>query len=393
MRILLNIVIVILILLDFGICQGQSKEELREKIEQKEQEIATANQRLDETRASKESSLNELYLLQRKVELRNELIDHLNNQINELDRNIKQNEESIDQLESELESLRENYAKIIYTAYKHKKGFNKLMFILSSESFNQAYKRIKYLNQLAQYRRDQARKIQLKKEKLKYRIKELQNLKNEEEQALNQRTSEKERLNNEKSRMQNQITNLKQRERQLREDIAQNEKVVSRLEDEIQKIIADERERTDVWKNMSARQKEISQAFENNKGSIPWPVSNGIIARKFGENSHPVLENIKLFNNGVDISASQNSAVKCIWTGETRRVFSIPGANLAVIVRHGNYLSVYSNLTDVNVEVGDIINRGETIGHVYHDESSNENILHLEIYKEDQKLNPEEWLE
>ncbi|MFW6100878.1 MAG: murein hydrolase activator EnvC family protein, partial [Bacteroidota bacterium] len=272
------------------------------------------------------------------------------------------------------------------------KGFGKLMFILSSESFNQAYKRFKYLNQFAEYRRDQAKKILVKTEELEYKIKELKSLRSEEENALAQRSSEKERLNKEKSRVQSQVSSLKQREQQLRQDIQKSKKVVSRLEDEIQQIIEEEREETDLWKNLSERQKEISQAFEDNKGSLPWPVADGIITNQFGENTHPVLDNIKLFNNGVDISASKNSEVRCVWTGEVRKVVSIPGAKLTVIVRHGNYLTVYSNLVDVNVNPGDVIKRGQVIGQVYHDESRNENIVHLEIYKENQKLNPEAWL-
>lgn len=392
MRVLLHIGIVLILISNFVVCYGQSKEELRKKIEQKEKEISTANQLLDETQASRKSSLNELYLLQRRIELRNELIEHLNNQIDNLDQRIQQNQKSISQLERELQSLKENYARIIYTAFKHQKGFGKLMFILSSESFNQAYKRIKYLNQLAKYRRNQAQKIQVKTEKLKYKIKELQNLKGEKESSLNQKTSEKNKLKNEKSHVQAQVSNLRQREKQLRQDISQNKKVVSRLESEIQKIIDEERKKTDLWRNLSSRQKEISQTFEKNKGALPWPVTDGIITRKFGENNHPVLKNIKLFNNGVDISATENSQVKCIWTGEARKVVSIPGANLTVIVRHGNYLSVYSNLTDVDIKPGDIINKGEVIGQVYHDESRSENVVHLEIYKENQKLNPEEWL-
>ena len=125
---------------------------------------------------------------------------------------------------------------------------------------------------------------------------------------------------------------------------------------------------------------------------MPWPITNGIITRKFGENNHPVLKGIKINNNGVDISATQNAQVKCIFEGIARKVVSIPGANLTVIVRHGNYLTVYSNLVDVNVQPGQRIARGETIGMVYNDQSKNENVLHLEIYHENQKLNPEEWL-
>lgn len=392
MRILVHIGIIIFVLLNFTVSFSQTKEELRERIEQKENEISTANRLLEETRASKKSSLNELYLLQRRIELRNELIEHLNNQLNDLDQRIEQNQHTIKQLEEELKNLKENYATIIYNAFKHQKGFGKLMFILSSESFNQAYKRFKYLNQLAKYRRNQAQKIQVKTEKLKFKIEELKTFKNEKKTALQQKTSEKAKLKNEKSRIQNQIGNLKQKERQLRQDIAQNKKVVSRLEKEINEIIAEERKKTDLWENLSARQKELSFAFEDNKGSIPWPVSNGIITRGFGENSHPVLQNIKMINNGVDINAAQHSEVKCIWTGIARKVVSIPGANLTVIVRHGNYLSVYSNLIDVKVKPGDIISKGEVIGQVSHDQSHNKNILHLEIYKENQKLDPEEWL-
>ncbi|MCF8335205.1 MAG: peptidoglycan DD-metalloendopeptidase family protein [Bacteroidales bacterium] len=392
MRALLHIGFIIFVLIDIGVSFGQSKEELRERIEKKEEEIATANQLLEDTRASKKSSLNELYLLQRRIELRNELIEHLNNQISDFNQRIQQNQESINQLESELKSLKDNYARIIYNAFKHQKGFGKLMFILSAESFNQAYKRIKYLNQLAEYRRNQAQQIQVKTQKLKYKIKELKNLKEEKKKALSQRSIEKNRLKKEQSRIQNRLTSLRQRERQLRREIDQNKQMVSRLEKEIQQIIDEERKSTDMWKDLSARQKEISNAFENNQGSLPWPVTDGIITRKFGENTHPVLKNIKMFNNGIDIRAAQRSEVKCIWTGVVRKVVSITGANLTVIVRHGNYLSVYSNLVEVKVKPGDVINKGDIIGEVPHDPSSGENVLHLEIYKENRKLNPEKWL-
>lgn len=392
MRNIFLLAIILVFICFCGESYAQSKEEIREKIENKENEINMANQLLDETRASRKSSLNELYILQRRIELRNELIEHLNNQIDNYDQQIAENQKTIKQLENELENLRENYARIIYTAFKHSKGFNKLMFILSSESFNQAYKRFKYLNQLAEYRRDQAQQILLKAEKLRFNISELENLRDEKETALDQKTSEKYKLRNEKESIQNQVTHLKQRERQLRQDITRNKKVVARLEEEIEKIIEEERNRTDVWKNLSPRQREISISFEKNKGALPWPVSDGIITRKYGEDTHPVLKNIRLNNNGVDISAAQNSKVKCIWDGEARKIVSIPGANLTVIVRHGNYLTVYSNLVDVDVKSGETVSSGEIIGQVFNDRSRNENILHLEIYKENQKLNPEAWL-
>ncbi len=149
---------------------GQSKSQLREKIQRNEKEIKVANDILEETQASKKSTLNELYVLQKRIDLRNDLINNINNQISNLDQQIEVNRKAVSKLEEDLEVLKKQYAQIINAAYKHHKGFHKLMFILSSESFNQAYKRYKYLNQYAKYRRNQATKIKAKTEKLKYKI-------------------------------------------------------------------------------------------------------------------------------------------------------------------------------------------------------------------------------
>lgn len=372
--------------------QGQSRGELKEKIERNEKEIKVANQILEETRASKKTTLNELYVLKKRIDLRNDLIRNLNQQIDDIGQQILVNRQAMNKLEADLERLKDQYARIIYTAYKHRKGFSKLMFLLSAESFNQAYKRYKYLNQYAEYRRDQAEKIRAKAAKLRYKIKEFKNLKEEKEKILAQKKSEKFKLKYETRQVRDQVQGLKQKERQIRQDIARKKKIIDHLEKEIQQIIEEERNKTDVWENLSADMQKISTAFEKNKGELPWPITDGIITRKFGENTHPVLKGIKINNNGVDISATENSKVRCIFEGIARKVVSIPGANLTVIVRHGNYLTVYSNLIDVDVEPGDRIARGQIIGRVFGDRSNHENVLHLEIYHENKKLNPEDWL-
>ena len=371
---------------------GQSKENLRERIDRNEKEIQVANEILNETKTSKKNTINELYVLQKRIELRNDLIRNLNNQIENIDHQIEVNRDAVRKLQGDLERLKQQYARIIYSAYKHHKGFSKLMFLLSSESFHQAYKRYKYLNQFAKYRRNQAEKIQAKTEKLKYRIKEFENLRGNKQEVLAQKTSEKYKLKYETRNVRGKIQDLKAKEEQIRKDIAQKKTVIAQLQEEIQKIIEEERRKTKAWKNLTAEHRELSASFEKNKGALPWPISNGIITREFGQNTHPVLKGIKINNNGVDISATENSRVRCLFNGVARKVVSIPGANLTVIIRHGNYLTVYSNLVDVNVEPGQRIATGEVIGQVYNDQTRNENVLHLEIYHENQKLNPEEWL-
>jgi len=203
---------------------------------------------------------------------------------------------------------------------------------------------------------------------------------------------EKKKLKQEEKQVESQIRSLKRKESQIRQDIKQKRQTVAHLEKEIKKIIEEERKRTKRWEDLSAKQKEITNAFASSKGKLEWPINDGVITSEFGENSHPVLKGIKTFNNGIDISTTKHSKVRCIFEGITRKVVSIPGANLTVIIRHGNYLTVYSNLVDVNVRPGNQVAKGEIIGEVYRDKSSNENILHLELYRENNRLNPKDWL-
>jgi septal ring factor EnvC (AmiA/AmiB activator) len=371
---------------------AQSKKKLKEKIQHKQKEIENANNLLEETKEHKESSLYRLNILQKRVTLRNELISQLNQQVNNLETKITNHKKQINQLENKVKKLKKNYEKIIYHAYLNNKGFDKLMFILSAESFNQAYKRFKYLNQLAKYRRNQAQQIKIQKEKLELKLQELRNLRSQKEDILSQKVQEKQKLKHEQLQVNRHIRSLKEKESELRQQIEEKRRIVAQLEKEVQQIIEEEKKRTKLWKDLSENQKKITKAFASSKGNHLWPISNGVITREFGKNQHPVLKGIETFNNGVDISATKNSKVKCIFEGIARKVVSIPGANLTVIVRHGNYLTVYSNLVNVNVRPGEKIAKGEVIGEVYRSESTEENVLHLEIYRENKRLNPEEWL-
>ncbi|MGM0497178.1 MAG: murein hydrolase activator EnvC family protein [Bacteroidota bacterium] len=370
----------------------QRKEELKERIDNKRNEIENANKILKETEENRQSTLHQLTILKKRVTLRNELLEQLDQQVSNIEGRIANHQRQIGQFQDKIERLKKSYEKIIYNAYLNNKGFNKLMFILSAESFNQAYKRFKYLNQLAKYRRDQARQIKIQKEKLELKIQELRHLRSQKEDIRAEKLDEKQKLKHEENQVKQQVQSLKRKESQIRQDIQQKQQTVAQLEKEIEKIIEEERKRTKHWEDLSDKQKEITDAFANNKGKLEWPINDGVITSDFGENSHPVLKGIKTFNNGIDISATKNSKVQCIFDGVARKVISIPGANLTVIVRHGNYLTVYSNLVNVNVQPGDEISKGEIIGEVYQDKSTSENILHLELYRESERLNPKEWL-
>jgi len=372
---------------------SQSKEELQKRIEKNQKEIELTNQIIKNTKQNKKSSLNHLYVLKKRINLRDNLIKQLNQQISNLDTQIIYNQEAIKLLNQDLQKLKKNYAKIIYYAYKHKNDLDQMMFILASESFNQAYKRYKYLKQYAEYRRSQGQEIVIKTQKLEYETQKLKSLKKDKKEILAYKTQEKVKLKNERIKVNNRVRELKNKQKKLRRELKDKQRIIAQLENEIEKIIEEERNRTRLWKNLTERQKQISKNFQNSRGKLPWPINDGVITRKFGEHDHPVLKGIKTYNNGVDINVNNKSEVKSIFDGVVRKVVSIPGANLTVIIRHGNYLTVYSNLVDVTVKTGNFVMKGDVIGEVYNDQSGDENLLHIEIYRESEKLNPEVWLE
>lgn len=372
---------------------SQSKEELQKRIEKNQKEIELTNQIIRNTKQNKKSSLNHLYVLKKRISLRDNLIKQLNQQISNLDTQIIYNQEAIKLLNQDLKKLKKNYAKIIYYAYKHMNDLDQMMFILASESFNQAYKRYKYLKQYAEYRRSQGQEIVIKAQKLEYEIQKLKSLKKDKKEILAYKTQEKVKLKNERIKVNRRVRELKNKEKELMSELKEKQRIIAQLENEIEKIIEEERKRTRLWKNLTERQKQISKSFQNSRGKLPWPINDGVITRKFGEHDHPVLKGIKTYNNGVDINVNTKSKVKSIFDGVVRKVVSIPGANLTVIIRHGNYLTVYSNLVHVTVKPGNFVMKGDIIGEVYADQSGDENLLHIEIYRESEKLNPEVWLE
>jgi len=371
---------------------SQTRDELEARKQKTEKEIQLANELLEQTQKNRSAGLNKLLILKKRISLREQLIADITNQINHLEQSIKAKNQRINQLESDLNKLKNEYAKMIYFAYKNRNNYDRLMFILASEDFNQAYRRIKYFEQYATYRRKQASLIFATQKTLEYEIESLKDRKNEKLELLSQKEQEKNYLSNERSRESREIAQLKTKERQLRKELQTKEKIRKDLENKIKEIIAREAAKRKLTA-LTASEEAISEGFKNSIGKLSWPIDNGIIIRPYGEINHPVLPGIKINNEGVDISTKKDSKVKSVYEGEVTQVFAVPGSNMAVIIRHGHFLTLYSNLVNVRVSKGDIIPRGYHIGDVYFNEEDEESsILHLRIYEETKVLNPEKWL-
>ena len=375
-----------------SVLSGQSRSELEEMRKKNLQEIEYVDRLLKTTASQKTENVNELRVIGRKLNLREKLIDEYGQEINLLEYRIGLNALATEMLEQDLNELKKDYANSILSAYKATKGTPALAFILSAADFNQGYKRLKYIQQVAKYRRKETETIETlyiqlqgTKERLEKDRKNVSDLKNKEvrqKQILRQEQDRKEKL----------VSNLSRKEKQLKQELDEKRRIARQIEKEIERLIEAERKKSETVP-MSAEMKVIGESFGENRGRIPWPVDRGIITSHFGSHQHPVLKNVIEDNIGIEITSSGPTKAKSVFKGEVGGVFAISGANMAVIIRHGKYLTVYQNLVNVVVKAGDSVSLGQVIGDVYVDNGDGGKAeLKFMVYEEKKKLDPEQWL-
>jgi len=372
--------------------KGQSRAELEELRKKNLHEIEYVDMMLKNTSTKKSENLNELRVIGKKLSLREKLINEYGQEIDLLEYRISLNRLATEMLEQDLNDLRNEYAKSIKSAFKASKGTPALAFILSSSDFNQGYKRLKYIQQVARYRRKETgtietiyNELQSTRENLEKDRKNINELKNKEvnqKKILSQEQNNKERL----------INTLSKKEKQLKQELDEKRRIAKQIEKEIERLIEEERKKSETVP-MSNEMKIIGESFGENKGRLPWPVDRGIITSHFGMQQHPILKNVTEDNIGIEITSMGATSARAVFKGEVVRVFAISGANMAVIIRHGRYLTVYQNLINVNVKAGDNITLGQSIGNVYLDNTEGgKAVLKFMVYEEKKKLDPEQWL-
>lgn len=371
---------------------SQTKQELEKKKQQTEEDLKLTNQLLQQTEKTKSAGLNKLLIIKKRISLREKLINEISQQIDMLDHEIDQNVNKISSLEKELNQLKEEYAKMIYFAYKNRSNYDRLMFILASEDFNQAYRRTKYFQQYTKYRKKQAQKILVTQKNLEYETEQLKEQRTKKITLLSSKEKEKSHLSSERIKENEEINRLKRKERELRNKIEQNQRIMKQLENAIADLIAREAKGNKTYKTLTAEEELISQQFKSNQGKLNWPIDNGVMIREFGEHPHPVIKGVKIKNDGIDIGTDKDARVKAIFNGEVKNVIAVPGANMAIIIRHGHFLTLYSNLVNVRVKPGDKVTKGYYIGDVYYTENDEGSVLHLRVYEETKVLNPKNWL-
>ena len=394
-----------------------SRQQLEAKRRKVEADIAENRRILQNTEKQKKTTLHQLTTINHIIEQRTELIANIQDEIVITDGDIFTQSMRLETLKQDFDSEKERLRKTIIKAYKTRKSSREIVFLFSSNNVKQALKRWKYLKKLSEYRKHQIDNIRVQAQLVSDAIADLNHVKHQKVVLLSSKEREKKELEVDKETKQTLVVKLSEREKELREKIKENERQVARLNREISKAIAREieaerqRQRRQLAKNAPNRNNSkknntttsstemaltpeamaLSASFSNNKGGLPWPVERGYISQGFGRHRHAELEDVEEINNGVDITTSKNQLVKAVFKGTVSAILSIPGQGQAILVNHGEYFTVYSRLSDVFVQKGQIISNGEKLGRVMTDDED-KSILQFQVWQGQNKQNPQNWL-
>ena len=363
-----------------------------------QKELNQINELLFKNKKQKAETFSDIEKLTLKIERKQEFIKLTNKQINLLNKDLQENQKKQDQLSIELSQVRSAYKELILQSYKARSGKNRLMFVLSSETFFQAFKRTQYIKQYAVYRKAQANKILKLSEELNKIKEELNERKQIKQQLLNDNRLTQKSLENEKKQADEIAFRLRKEEKKYKRNILAKQRERTRIDKQIDKLIRDaiaasnkSKEKSDSF-TLTPEAIALEKNFELNKGKLPWPVSRGVVIQKFGTQPHPVVKTAKIKSNGIVIATEKSAKVKAVFKGKVLSVLRFKGSNPTILIQHGNYITAYKNLYKVYVAKGDDLQSGEVIGEVFTNSSTGESSIQFSIFKRTTALNPLSWI-
>lgn len=382
---------------------GQSRKELENKRKKLQNEIQQVNSLIIKTNKKKSNALDDLKDLSQKITVRERLIETIELESKALSLEIRSNEKELKKYNDELAKLKADYADMVVKSYKSKSQQSKTMFLLSSESFYQAYKRLKYMQQYSDFRRKQGEEIVVKAKEIEQLNDSLIVQRKSKEALLSDEKNQKKEIEEDKKNQEQLISKIKKEEKKYKNELQQKQKEEKRIAAKIDKLIRDaiakanEGKKTDKGKTSSsgfilnAEEKALLANFEQNKGNLPWPV-NGIITRKYGVQPHPTFPGIKINSHGLYIATKAGTDVKSIFNGKVLVIQLHSDGRKSVLVQHGNYISAYNKLKEVYVNKGDVVKTGDKLGKVFTDKITGKSQLSFMLYKNKDRLNPSQWI-
>lgn len=366
-----------------GMALGQDKSALQRERDAIQAKIATTEKLLSQTASNKQSAVVQLRLINERMNLREQLIRHHESEIRSLERNMSNTDSEIRALEGHIAVLKEEYARMIQAAHKQSLSQNPWMYLFAAEDFTQAVIRFQLLQSYSSLRKEHVQQIEASQLSLAENRSLLESKRAERQAVLSDVRAERDKLAGDRKTRSALVESLKGEESRLQAEVRKAEKEKQRLNDAIRKIIEAElkaeRESSAGEFALTPEGKIVSAAFESNRSSLPWPVMRGVLTGKFGRQPHPSLPGITIDNNGIDISTESGSSALAVFAGTVSSVFSIPGAGQTIILSHGAFRTVYSNLETASVGKGDRLEAREKLGTVR--TQNNQSILHFEVWQ------------
>lgn len=434
-----------------------SQKELENKKKKLNEDINELNTQLSQTKANKKSKLGQLITLNKKISIREELIGTINAEISQLNQQIHKNEQEAAQLQRNLEKLKQDYGRMLQFAQRNNDAYTNLMFIFAAQGFNQAYLRLKYIQQYSEFRKKQAKEIMTTQTFLLNKLTELKENRQEKNKLLGNEEVEKKSLTIEKQEQEVVLTELQQKEQNIKEELEKKKRDIEQLQMTIRKLIEAEikrkaeesariaKEKAEAYAKAKAEKEkqkrenekkqkdknkvkpkegsnvktlpepieeaplppkketidmpELSEAaealsadFANNRGKLPWPVGKGVICEAYGEHEHPAIKGFMIMNNGLEICTSKGAQARAVFDGEVTGIAVSPTGGSLIIVRHGEYLSIYNNVGEVTVKTGDKVKAKQILGTILFNDDEGKASLNLQIWKGKKTMDPSGWL-
>lgn len=391
----------ILILLSSGTLMSQTVSELQAKKKKALADLELTSSLIEKTSKSKTKTLTQLNLLNAEIKQRQGVINTLNAEIRGINKDLNKLRNETNKLQQQLDTLKKEYAILAYHTYFKKSKYEELMFVLSAKDFAESFRRYRYIKQYSEYCQKKTEEINTAKAALNEKLKQTEKVRAERLTVLNERKKENTKLQNEKNKQNKLIKDLKKKEKQLKAELKKQQKIANKLNEQIEKKIAEEAKKSSKPSSsgggktytLTKEEKLLSGNFEKNQGRLPWPVLKGIVVGHFGIHPHPVLKHVTTNNKGIYIQCPKGTQARAVFDGEVTQVFTIAGSNKTVIIKHGLYRTVYSNLTKVNVKVGQKVKTKDNIGTIYSDpEDGDKTELYFQVWKDRNIHNPENWL-
>jgi septal ring factor EnvC (AmiA/AmiB activator) len=405
----------------------QKKEALEQQMKTLRKEIADMEKQLQQTSSMKKENLEQVEILKEKIQKREALIANYSSQINNLEDNIKGTQTSIEEQTIQVEKMKADYAQMLRKTYSNLALQNQFTFLISASSFDEAIARYNYLKRVSDYRRRQAEELDRLIHDLQDKKTSLEQTKHKKEGLLEAQSEQKQKLEGEKEETDKMIAKLGDKEKKMRKYVEIKNKAVQALNSKIQKAIEDEIKSARKKAEDEAKKRALAEAkakaksgtttttlpktpahtetvlvspkdqaltsdFASNKGKLPWPVAKGTIVGAFGKHEHPILKGVFTENNGLDIKTDNGASGRTIFKGTVVSVFTLPTTQTCIIVKHGEYFTVYSNIAAASVKANDALITKQILGTVYTDKNDSQTKIHMEIWKGKDKLNPAEWL-